>query len=134
MRDSQPGREGLTFERYLSWELKQPRKHEFVNGQVFAMSGVTRRHDAIAMNVLVRLHAACRNTRCTASSSDVKVRPVANVVYYPDTSVDCGAHGGDEIIIDEPCLVVEVTSRSSARTDRGEKLDNYTKSPSLRMY
>lgn len=64
----------------------------------------------------------------------MKVRPVLGVIYYPDVSVDCVPHDDADLIVDHPCLVVEVTSRTSARTDRGEKADNYRRAPSLRMY
>lgn len=134
MRDSSPMPRRISFSEYLAWEERQERKHEFVNGEVYAMSGVTRRHDAIATNILVRLKQASREGPCSANSSDVKVRPVQGVIYYPDVSVDCVPHDGADLIIDHPCLVVEVTSRTTARTDRGEKAENYRRAPSLRMY
>ena len=118
----------------MAWEEKSTRKHEFVNGEVYAMSGVTRRHDLIAGNVYAHLRAAARGTPCRAYTSDMKVRVAASVTYYPDVSIDCASHSDADVIIDHPCLVVEVTSRSTFRTDRGEKLENYRRAPSLRMY
>lgn len=124
----------MTFDEYLAREHRSPIKHEFVRGEVYAMSGATRRHDRIVMNLLVRLGIAARGGPCVVNSADVKVQPAPGVVYYPDVSVDCVPHRDDDVIVDQPCLVVEVTSRSTARVDRGEKLDNYRRAESLRMY
>lgn len=115
-------------------EERSPGKHEFVRGEVYAMSGVTRRHEAITLNVLFHLRAAARGGPCSAASGQVKVQPVPEVVYYPDVAVDCVPYRGDDVVIDRPCVVVEVASRSTARTDRGEKAENYRRAPSLRMY
>jgi Uma2 family endonuclease len=65
---------------------------------------------------------------------DLLVRADATRIYYPDCVVVCKPHAGDTVMFDEACLVVEVTSRSTRRTDRGEKLDAYLSMPSLRGY
>jgi Uma2 family endonuclease len=65
---------------------------------------------------------------------DLLVRADPNRIYYPDCVVVCNPHAGDTVMFDEACLVVEVTSRSTRRTDRGEKLDAYLRMPSLRGY
>jgi Uma2 family endonuclease len=124
----------LTIDEYLQFENASERRHEFVAGRVYAMSGTTARHNRIALNVHRLLHAAARGGPCAAYSIDLKVRAPRDRVYYPDGVVVCAPHDGDTLVFDEPCLVVEVTSRGSRRTDRGEKLDAYLAIPSLRAY
>jgi Uma2 family endonuclease len=65
---------------------------------------------------------------------DLLVRADDTRIYYPDCVVVCKPHTGDTVMFDEACLVVEVTSRSTRRIDRGEKLDAYLNMPSLRGY
>lgn len=134
MRNSQPKSRGLSFRAYLALEKESLRKHEFVQGEMYAMAGVTLRHDAISTNILMHLKRACAGTACNAYSSDVKVRPVEEIAYYPDASLDCVRHNGTDLLIEHPCLVVEVTSRTTIRTDRGEKALNYQRSSSLQTY
>jgi len=80
------------------------------------------------------LQAAARGTGCSVYTSDFKVQPSDEAVYYPDVSISCGGQDGSAMLTKKPCLVVEVTSRSTARIDRGEKVDEYCKAASLRGY
>lgn len=134
MRTPVPGRGPMTFAQYLAFEEASPLKHEFVAGDVYVMTGVTRRHSLITLNVASHLRTAARAGSCRVYASEVKVRVASDVVYYPDVAVECGAHDPAGNVIDEPCLVVEVASRSTRRIDRGEKLANYKAVPSLRGY
>ena len=123
----------LTLAEYLAWEETTSTKHEFVAGEVYAMSGVTVRHNVITLNLVRRLHGPARDRRCTVLATDVKVH-VDDRIYYPDVMVACGKAAEVELIIKEPSLIAEVTSPSTRSIDRREKLDAYLKKPSLRQY
>jgi len=122
----------LTVDEYLAWEENSPRRHEYVRGRVYAMSGTKARHNAIVNNI--HRHIWPVRGGCAIYTIDLKVRPAEDRFYYPDCVVVCSPHDLDTLIFDDPCLVVEVTSRSTRRIDRGEKLDAYLAMPSLRGY
>lgn len=134
MRERQLRLGPLTVEDYLAFENAAPRRHEYVSGRVYAMSGTTARHNRIASNIHGRLRTAAGTGPCQAYIIDLKVRAARDRIYYPDGVVVCTPHSGDTLIFDDPCLIVEVTSRSTRRVDRGEKLDAYLLIPSLRAY
>ena len=123
----------LSLEDYLAMEEASPIKHEFVAGEVYAMSGVTLRHNVITLNVVNRLRGPARARRCTVLATDVKVH-VMDRIYYPDVVVACGKAAEVELIVEEPSLIAEVTSLSTRAVDRREKLDAYLRIPSLRHY
>ena len=116
---------------YLSAELTRQDKHEFVSGQVFAMSGASIRHNQISLNIAIALRLKASN-RCRVSISDVKFK-ANQLYYYPDVMVSC-APKSDEYCESQPCLIVEVLSESTESIDRGEKLHNYQKVPELEAY
>jgi Uma2 family endonuclease len=114
----------MTVEEYLDFEERSTTRHEYVGGEVFEMSGVTRRHNTISGNVYVGLRAAARGGPCRVHIAEVKLR-AGGVIYYPDGMVACGPPPADERIEDAPSLVVEVLSPSTQSTDRREKLMVY---------
>ncbi len=124
----------MSLDEYLAWEEGNAVKHEYVSGEAYAMSGVTVRHNLITLNVVRALHAVARRRGCRMLATDVKLRAGADRIYYPDAMMVCGAAASVELVIDEPSLVVEVTSPSTRATDRREKLDAYMRLPSLRSY
>jgi len=134
MRQFAEYRGPLTVEEFLKFENASSRRHEFVGGRVFAMSGTTARHNSIALNINRRLHALSSGGPCRSYAIDLKVLAPQDRVYYPDGVVVCTAHDSDTLIFGDPCLIVEVTSRSTRRIDRGEKLDAYLAMVSLRGY
>jgi len=123
----------LSLEEYLAMEEASPIKHEFVAGEVHAMSGVALRHNLITLNLVRRLHGPGRARRCSVLATDVKVH-VMDRIYYPDVMVACGKAAAVELIVDEPSLIAEVTSPSTRAVDRREKLDAYLRISSLRQY
>lgn len=123
----------MTVEEYLAFEAASETKHEYVAGEVYAMSGVTRRHARIVTNLVFRLRAAAQGGPCDVLT-EVKFRPRRDRFYYPDVMVVCTPGGDDDLVVRDPCLVVEVTSPATARIDRGEKLDAYRKSAPLQAY
>ena len=124
----------MTFEEYLAFELRSEERHEFVRGHVFAMSGAMYRHHHIVSNIQTALHAVARGGPCEVFRESFKLR-VGDDVYYPDVMVACRHDlAPRDLWLTAPCLLVEVLSPDSGRTDRVEKRDAYTRLPSLRAY
>ena len=124
----------MTVEEYLRFDENSPLKHEYVAGEVYAMTGVPLRHNTIARNIVTALTAAAAEGPCQVFFSDVRLRTSADVYYYPDAMVVCGDVDELDVIVTEPCVVIEVTSPSSGRIDRGEKLTAYRSMPSVLAY
>ncbi|MGH7619805.1 MAG: Uma2 family endonuclease [Gemmatimonadaceae bacterium] len=132
MRESvSPG--PMSVAEYLRFEEASTVRHEYVHGEVFVMVGGTYRHSQIALNIAAHVKPAARGS-CHVLLNGMKVQAAVDVIYYPDVVVECVARHGEELVLDQPCVVVEVTSRSTRRIDRGEKLDAYRRMPSLRAY
>lgn len=121
-------------EDYLDLEKISPVKHEFVEGEVYAMAGTSDNHNRIASEILVRLHRRLENSKCEPFFGEIKVRVTKNVYYYPDILVSCEESPGSSYFRNNPVLIIEVTSPSTERTDRSEKLMYYLQMPSLREY
>ena len=123
----------MTVDEYFLFEESSPLRHEYVAGEVYAMSGGTVRHSRISLNIATRLFSAAGDGPCQAVI-EVRLRAADDAYYYPDAMVVCGAISQEDIVIREPCVVIEVTSPTTARIDRGEKLAAYREIPSLRAY
>jgi Uma2 family endonuclease len=133
MADPFRGDRPMSVDEYLAFEATSPVRHEYVDGEIYTMSGATRRHSKIAGNVFARCWSTARGGTCRVHQTDVKLR-TGRVYYYPDVMVACGPEPGDPHIEDAPCLVVEVLSLSTEAIDRREKLMVYRRLMSLRMY
>ena len=133
MRNSLHPRRRLTLDEYLAFEEESPIRHEYVAGEVYAMSGPTTRHNTISLNIHTHLRAAARRRGCRVFVEAIKLH-ILDRVYYPDVMVACGSAADVELIVEEPSLVVEVTSPSTRATDRREKLEAYMRVASLRLY
>lgn len=134
---SQPAsRLTLTFDDYLEWENRQPTRHEFVRGEVFAMTGATDLHNEVRGNLYTLLRQHLRGTPCRVFMADVKVRvETADCGFYPDLLVTCAeSDRADRYIKRSPLLVVEVLSASTAAFDVGDKFAAYRQLDSLREY
>jgi Uma2 family endonuclease len=134
MRQPAAAQGPITVDEYLNLEERSPLRHEYVGGRIFVLQGSTARHNRIASNVHARLGAMAQGGPCAAYLIDLKVRVGRDRVYYPDIVLVCAPHSGDTLVIDEPCIIAEVTAPSTRRTDRGEKVDAYLAVPSLRAY
>lgn len=119
---------------YFAWEQRNPSRHEYVAGEVYAMSGATVRHNLIALNLVRALHGPARAAGCVVLASDVQLLAAADRVYYPDVMLVCGDARHAEHRIEQPSLIAEVTSPSTRATDRREKLEAYSRLASLRLY
>ena len=125
----------MSVEEYLEWEKDGTVRHEYVDGEVYAMSGTSKRHNRVATNLTIQLSARLRGGPCQVYISDVKVFIQAlNCFYYPDVVVACDPEDNDDYFVNRPVLVVEVESPSTSLIDRREKLMAYRKLESLREY
>ena len=118
-----------TAAEYLSLEQTSDQRHEFMDGQIIAMSGGTLWHATICDNLLVRLTARLRGTPCKPYSASLRVKIEATGNYtYPDVSIICGERqmedGRNDSVLN-PRLLIEVLSPSTERHDRGWKFKNY---------
>jgi Uma2 family endonuclease len=125
-----------TIQEYVRIEEYANLKHEFLDGQVWAMAGGTPEHARIASAINAALVTQLRERPCAVYSSDARVRVLATGLdTYPDVTVVCGGEvrdEGDPLALTNPIVIVEVTSDSSEAYDRGEKLEHYKRIPSLR--
>ena len=124
----------LSVADYLAGEREAVVRHEYVDGQVYAMAVARDRHNRIALNIASRLNDHLADDECEAFMSDMKIKVDAALCYYPDVVVTCDPPGGDAYARAQPRLVVEVTSPSTERIDRTEKLHAYRRVESLREY
>lgn len=128
----------LTPEEYLAIDREAEYKSEYFNGEVFAMSGGSRQHNLITVNVSSSLHSQLRRRPSTVYSSDQRVKVSLTGLYtYPDVTVVCGEAVFDDEQQDtllNPRVIVEVLSKSTAGHDRNEKFAHYRKLPSLTEY
>src|SRR3954454_24028689 len=125
-----------TYEAYLEHEAASNVKHEYIDGDIYAMAGGTIEHAIIAVNVSSALSAQLTGAPCVVASSDLKVRVLATgLTTYPDVTVICGPPERDpksRDVLLNPVVVVEVLSDSTEEWDQGEKLEHYQQIPSLR--
>lgn len=126
----------LTEADYLAYELSASVKHEYVDGQIYAMAGASEKHNLITGNVFFILRNVSRGKGCHVFSSDMKLRiPDSRAYYYPDVMLICERSEEDgEYYKHQPCLIAEVLSKSTYATDKREKLLNYQKIFSLHYY
>jgi len=128
----------LTAEEYLAFERASEQRHEFANGEAFAMSGGTREHSLIAANVTREFGNALLDRPCEVHTSDLRVKLATGSRYvYPDVSVVCGEPRFEDAQRDtlvNPSVIVEVLSDASEAYDRGDKFALYRALPSLRDY
>ena len=128
----------MTYAEYLAAESISETRHEFLNGEVWAMAGGTREHSALAAALISALTVALRGKPCRVYTSDLRVRVQATgLATYPDVTVVCGAEETDaedpEAIVN-PVVLVEVLSDSTEAYDRGAKSAHYRRIPSLQSY
>ncbi len=126
----------MTPEEYLEWEAKQELRHEYIDGEILAMTGGTLPHTKIYLNFYRALYPHLRQMGCEAYVSDAKVQANKNSRYfYPDLVVTCDP---DDLkakdFIQNPKIIVEVLSPSTANYDRTKKLKYYRQIPSLQEY
>lgn len=126
----------LSPEDYLQLETHSRAKHEYFDGEIFAMAGATDAHITIAGNLFADLRSHLRGSGCRVFISDMKARIVQrNRFFYPDILVTCDPRDTEtDTYKCFPKLIVEVLSPSTESFDRGDKFHDYQTLDSLQEY
>ena len=124
---------------YLAYEAQSPVRHEYIAGEIFAMTGASIRHNVIALNFASALRSHLKGTPCRALIEGVKLRLRKEQSYfYPDVMVTCEDRlqelDSQEQIVEAPLVIIEILSPTTEATDRREKLRAYRTLPSLKEY
>ena len=125
-------------EQYAALEDEATYKSEFISGRIYAMSGGTPKHSAIAANITGEMRTLLRHGPCQVYTSDLRVgiMPI-DVETYPDVMIVCGephVNPFDKNSVINPSVIFEVLSPSTERYDRGEKWARYRRLDSLEEY
>lgn len=124
----------ISVEDYLEGEKFSQIKHEFVDGEVYAMAGTSNNHSRISVNLTTSLSVHLRDSPCEPFAGETKVRAAINIFYYPDILVSCEESEENPYFRNNPILVIEITSPSTEQTDRREKLFAYQRIASVQEY
>lgn len=132
--DSQPRR--YTPKEYFALEARSEVRHEYFEGEVFAMAGASVTHNLIKGNFIAGLRPGVRQRGCRYVDENVRLAVSEEVFYtYPDVMVSCDpADRHESYTWRQPVLIAEVLSPSTSEYDRTTKFENYQKIPSLRHY
>lgn len=127
----------MTEAEYLEFEQNSETRHEYVDGQVFAMAGASRAHSRISVNLTRIIGTQLRGKNCALRSNDMRIQMASGKYTYPDLSAVCGESQFAPNVFDSlinPTLILEILSPSTEAYDRGQKFRNYRLLPSLREY
>lgn len=127
----------MSIEDYFAFEEKSDVRHEYVGGEVHAMSGASEAHNQISLNIAAALRGKLRGGPCRVFMADFKLRlQIAreDIFYYPDVIVSCHPSGIERLYVRLPTLIVEVLSPSTEAIDRREKKKSYEQVPTLEEY
>ena len=126
----------ISSEEYLEGEKFSEIKHEYIDGQVYAMAGASDAHVTVSMNISMLLRNHLRGSGCRVYMLDMKAQiDVINRYFYPDVMVTCDPRDREfEYFKSYPCLIIEVLSESTEGFDRGKKFANYRHLESLQEY
>ncbi len=135
---SLPAEKYITPEEYLALERRAKYKSEYIHGEILAMSGASRAHNIITVDITTELNIQLRRRGCEVYSGDMRVRTNPTGSYfYPDVVVVCDKPRFEDNVFDtllNPILIIEVLSPSTETYDRGEKFAHYQELISLREY
>lgn len=131
-----PHSQKMTAEEYLHWEKRQELRYEYCDGDILAMTGGTKGHNRLALNLYSALENRVEKDGCEINVSDVKVQVNEGRSYrYPDLIVSCDERDKEEAEFYRfPKLIVEVLSPSTESTDRDDKFQEYIQIPTLEEY
>lgn len=137
--DMEPRRKPfLTPEEYLALERQAETKSEYLNGEIFAMSGGSFPHNLISGNLVGELRQVLKRSPCRVCPGDQRIHiPATGLYTYPDAVVVCGEPRFEDEELDtllNPTLIVEVLSPSTEAYDRGKKFEHYRSIDSLAEY
>ena len=118
---------------FLAWEQRQELRYEFDGLKPVAMVGGTEAHGAISISVATALQRRLQGTRCRAFGSDMKIE-VAGRIRYPDALIVCRPLQLGSRVVNDPVVVFEVLSETTAQVDRFDKNEEYRLTPSIQRY
>lgn len=128
----------MTETEYLAFEHASDTKHEYINGQVVAMTGASWEHNMICSLTITALVNQLRGKPCQVSPSDLRIKVTETGLYtYPDISVICGEPvfvGNEFETIVNPMVIIEILSKTTEAYDRGEKFQHYREIETLQDY
>lgn len=125
----------LTVEEYLKQEELSTERHEYLNGEIFAMAGGTPVHSQVGSNLLAELVIALRESDCIVRNGDMRLRAAPEGLYsYADVVVSCKDEQFERNTLLNPVVICEVLSKSTEDYDRGLKFEEYRKIASFREY
>ena len=128
----------ITVQEYLESEINAVEKHEFFDGEVFAMAGASEKHNRVVVNLTIEIGKHLKGKSCTIYPSDMRVAtPQSDAYMYPDLSIVCGEIELKENIFDtlmNPSVIIEVMSPTTKVYDSGYKFFYYKQIPSLKEY
>lgn len=123
----------ISVEEHLEAENDGDLHHEYVYSEIYAMAGGSVSHNLINVNITTIFKIASKSTKCRVQASDMKVRVDKEIFYYPDIVVTCQEIQND-YYENNPCVIVEVISKTTARNDMLEKRLAHLGMESLQMY
>ncbi len=130
-----PAQQKMTLVEFLAWEDQQPERHEFYNGEVFAMVGGRRIHERVIGNLAYRLRGHLEGSAWQVFAAGMKLQLADDTVLYPDVMVTCDrADLRADLALRAPTLVIEVLSPSTQAYDRSKKFALYRQLASLKEY
>jgi Uma2 family endonuclease len=131
-----PQRQRISVEAYFQLEHASEIRHEYIDGYAYAMSGGTKAHSWLAMNMFRLLDEQLQSGPCRTYSSDVRVQLNGKRYVYPDVTVSCDIadHQEYDDVVRSPHLVIEVLSPTTELYDRGKKFAYYQESASIQEY
>lgn len=132
------GKQKFTIEEYLTLENNATEKHEYYQGEIFAMSGTKLPHNIVFKNLFGELAVKLKGKSCQPFGSDLRIHIEANTLFtYPDISIVCGEPetlNNDNWNVLNPAVIIEVLSPSTKNYDRGEKFKLYREIATLKEY
>src|SRR5689334_5798251 len=127
-----------TVEEYLAMERASEEKHEFLDGEIYLMSGASRNHNRVTANTIITLGNQLYERPCSVYPSDIRVKISDFGQYtYPNVSVVCDPEhieDSDQDTLLNPVVIIEVLSPSTESYDRGKKFQHYRTLDSLQEY
>ena len=131
-------KKSYSIQEYLEMEKDSLEKHEYFDGEIFAMSGAGTRHNIISVNIIMALGIALKGKGCRPYGSDMRIHIPENTLFtYPDISVICGEvklSKQDPETATQPTAIIEILSPSTKNYDRGVKFMLYRAIPTLKHY
>ena len=120
----------VTVDEYLKQEETAVERHQYWNGEIFAMSGGTPNHSLLISNIIAALTA----TDCLVRDSNMGIKTADGLYTYPDVVISCTPEKFVKNFLTNPVVIIEVLSDSTEAYDRGRKFEKYRQIESFREY